>query len=158
MEFLLASAGPDVATWKTILFGLLLIGLVLCLAFEEKIHAKKSVIAGTFAIVCLFLGAVFNVLPFEDIVVGSHEAIDIVASEHQEEHAIGPCIKRRRNMTEAEAQQELDHFLEYRHQIQQRVDDKSSLASKDDWQIYQALATPNPTLQEFMDANPNVRQ
>ena len=85
MEFLLASAGPDVATWKTILFGLLLVGLVLCLAFEEKLHAKKSVIAGTFAIVCLFLGAVFNVLPFEDVVVGSHEAVDIVANEHSDE-------------------------------------------------------------------------
>ncbi|HAY80617.1 MAG TPA: hypothetical protein DCY79_12490 [Planctomycetaceae bacterium] len=82
MEFLLASAGPEIATWKTILFGLLLVGLVLCLAFEEKLHAKKSVISGSFAIVCLFLGAVLNILPFEDVVVGSHEAIDIVASEH----------------------------------------------------------------------------
>ena len=85
MDLLLASTGQDIATWKTVLFGLLLVALVVCLALEEKIHAKKSVIAGSFAIVCLLLGAVFNILPFEDVVVGSHEAVDIVASEQHDE-------------------------------------------------------------------------
>ena len=50
-----------------------MLGLILCLALEEKLHARKSVIAGTFAILCLFFGGIFHVLPFEDIVVGSHE-------------------------------------------------------------------------------------
>lgn len=73
---LLASGGESghgVSSGVTLLFGLLLIGLITCLALEEKLHAKKSVIAGVFALVCLLLGAVFGILPFEEIVVGSHE-------------------------------------------------------------------------------------
>ncbi len=72
---LLASGGHDVAGWKTGLFAILLVGLVVCLALEEKLHAKKSIIAGVFAIACLLLGAVFGVLPFDRVVVGSHEAV-----------------------------------------------------------------------------------
>ncbi len=56
----------------TVLFAALLIALIACLALEEKLHAKKSVIAGCFAIVCLLLGAFFQILPFENVVVGSH--------------------------------------------------------------------------------------
>ena len=59
-------------TWVTVMFGLLLAGLITCLALEEKLHAKKSVIAGIFAVVCLFLGAACGILPFEEVVVGSH--------------------------------------------------------------------------------------
>jgi len=66
-------AGHGVSPGITLLFGLLLIGLITCLALEEKLHAKKSVIAGVFALICLLLGAVFGILPFEEIVVGSHE-------------------------------------------------------------------------------------
>ncbi len=61
-----ASAGA------TVLFAFLLLGLILSLAFEEKLHAKKSVIAGVFAVVCLLLGAAFHLLPVEEVVVGSH--------------------------------------------------------------------------------------
>lgn len=61
-------------SWQvTALFALLLVGLITCLALEEKIHAKKSVIAGTFAVICLLAGTFCGVLSFEEIVVGSHE-------------------------------------------------------------------------------------
>jgi Na+/H+ antiporter NhaD/arsenite permease-like protein len=59
--------------------------LIVCLALEEQLHAKKSVIAGSFAIVCLFLGAVFGILPFEKIVVGSHLPVEDVESATVEE-------------------------------------------------------------------------
>ena len=57
----------------TALFSVLLLGLILCLAFEEKIHAKKSVIAGVFALVSLLAGAAFHLLPTGPAVVGGHE-------------------------------------------------------------------------------------
>lgn len=74
-QFLLLASGSEHSVSPTItaIFGLLLVCLIACLALEEKLHAKKSVIAGTFAIICLLLGAVFEILPFEDVVVGSHE-------------------------------------------------------------------------------------
>ncbi|MFT5522935.1 MAG: Na+/H+ antiporter NhaD/arsenite permease-like protein [Pirellulaceae bacterium] len=72
---LIASAAP-VATHVTFIFVALLVGLILCLAMEEKIHAKKSIIAGVFAVVCLLLGAVFDILPFDKVVVGSHEVVE----------------------------------------------------------------------------------
>ncbi len=51
----------------TLLFCALLAGLVLCLALEEKIHAKKSLIAGLFAVASLLLGSFFGLLPFGPI-------------------------------------------------------------------------------------------
>lgn len=73
-NILLASGSEhSVSPMITAIFGLLLVCLIACLALEEKLHAKKSVIAGTFAIICLLLGAIFEILPFEDVVVGSHE-------------------------------------------------------------------------------------
>jgi len=54
-------------------FAALLVGLILCLAFEEKLHAKKSVIAGGFATLCLLLGAGFGILPFEPLMLAGHE-------------------------------------------------------------------------------------
>ena len=45
--------GHEVPGWVTGFYLLVLIGMVLCLAFEEKIHAKKSLIVGTFAGFCL---------------------------------------------------------------------------------------------------------
>ena len=61
----------------TALFAALLVGLVVCLALEEKLHAKKSVIAGTFAIVCLLLGAICDILPFQQVVVGRDYAVTL---------------------------------------------------------------------------------
>lgn len=50
--------------WITYLFTALLVGLILCLAFEEKLHAQKSVIASIFALIGLGLGTLFDLLPF----------------------------------------------------------------------------------------------
>lgn len=49
------------------MFALILVGLILCLALEEKIHAKKSVIAGVFAVVSMLLGAFLLDLPFGQV-------------------------------------------------------------------------------------------
>lgn len=57
----------------TIVFTVLLLGMILCLALEEKLHAKKSLITGVFAIVCLLLGAAVHILPFGPVIVGGHE-------------------------------------------------------------------------------------
>ena len=55
-------ARQDVPGWVTGFYLLVLIGLVLCLAFEEKIHAKKSLIVGTFAGFCLVTETVIGYL------------------------------------------------------------------------------------------------
>ena len=52
------------APWITYLFTGLLGAMVLCLALEEKIHAKKSVIVGVTAVIALLLGAFTGILPF----------------------------------------------------------------------------------------------
>ena len=56
-------------------FALLLVAMILCLALEEKLHAKKSVIVAVFAVVCLLLGGLLHLLPFEEMVV-------VVGEEH----------------------------------------------------------------------------
>ena len=80
-------AETDVGAGVQALFALLLVGLIMSLAFEEKLHAKKSVIAGVFAVVCLLLGAAFHLLPIEEVVVGSHlvEEAEAQAIEHEGE-------------------------------------------------------------------------
>ena len=68
--------GEGVPLWETLVFAGLLVGLILSLALEEKIHAKKSVIACVFGGVCLLLGTAMGLLPFEDVgrlVIGGHE-------------------------------------------------------------------------------------
>jgi Na+/H+ antiporter NhaD/arsenite permease-like protein len=57
----------------TVLFSLLLAAMILCLALEEKIHAKKSVIVGVFAAVSLFLGAVFGLVHREAVEIMGHK-------------------------------------------------------------------------------------
>ena len=72
----LAVSNHSVSSGVTYIFFGLLVCMVLCLALEEKIHAKKSVIVGLFSIVALFLGAWFHLLPFEDVsnlVIGGHK-------------------------------------------------------------------------------------
>ena len=77
-----------VSSGITVLFAALLIGLILCLALEEKIHAKKSIIAGCFAIVCLLLGAICGILPFEKVVVGSRYLEHVPAVEQAIDDAL----------------------------------------------------------------------
>ncbi|PRQ10237.1 SLC13 family permease [Enhygromyxa salina] len=78
IQLLLASTAPASETHEvpltiTLVFTGLLVGMILCLAFEEKIHAKKSLIAGVFAVVSLLLGTAVHILPFGPVIVGGHE-------------------------------------------------------------------------------------
>ncbi|MEZ4316276.1 MAG: SLC13 family permease [Myxococcota bacterium] len=67
-----AAAAP---LWMVGGFGLLLALMVLCLALEEVLHAKKSMITGVFAVVALLAGAVAGILPFGDVTLpGGHHA------------------------------------------------------------------------------------
>lgn len=71
---LLASGGSHpVPLGITLGFSALLLGLILSLAFEEKLHAKKSLIAGIFAIVSLLAGDALGLLPTEPVLFGGHE-------------------------------------------------------------------------------------
>jgi Na+/H+ antiporter NhaD/arsenite permease-like protein len=102
MLSLLASQS-DVSVAVRLLFAGLLVGLIVCLALEEKLHAKKSVIAGIFAIVCLLAGSACQILPFAPVVVGSTEIVeqaDVPAesevddpAEHTKTHLGGHEIK-----------------------------------------------------------------
>ncbi len=66
------SAGHGVSIGVTLFFAALLVAMILCLAFEEKLHAKKSVIVGAFAVASLLLGGLLGLLPFSamDLHVG----------------------------------------------------------------------------------------
>lgn len=73
-DVILASAGH--VSWQvTTLFAVILVALITTLALEEKIHAKKSVIAGSFAVISLLLATFCGILSFEQVVVGSHEVV-----------------------------------------------------------------------------------
>ena len=75
-NFLASSSAHSVSPGVTYIFLGLLVCMILCLALEEKIHAKKSLIVGLFSVVALFLGAWFNLLPFTDVsnlVIGGHK-------------------------------------------------------------------------------------
>ena len=69
-----AHHGPTMGV--TLFFACFLVALVVCLALEEKLHAKKSVIAGIFAVVTLLLAAIFNILPTTHVVVGSKPVVE----------------------------------------------------------------------------------
>ena len=58
-----ASTGDGVSQNVTWLFAAVLILMVLCLAFEETLHAKKSLITGLFAVLSLLLATYFDLLP-----------------------------------------------------------------------------------------------
>ncbi len=59
--------GHEVSIGVSLFFAMLLVAMILCLAFEEKLHAKKSVIVGSFAVALLLLGGLFGVLPFSEM-------------------------------------------------------------------------------------------
>jgi Na+/H+ antiporter NhaD/arsenite permease-like protein len=67
----------EVATWVTVLFGLILVAMIAALAFEEKIHAKKSLIVGSFAGLCLVLGTMINLMSFGQVHLPDGHDIDI---------------------------------------------------------------------------------
>ena len=57
-----AHHAPSLAV--TLFFTAILVALILCLAFEEKIHAQKSVIASFFALISLICATFFDLLPY----------------------------------------------------------------------------------------------
>lgn len=61
-----------VSTTVTILFTVILVAMILSLALEEKIHAKKSVIVGWFAAITLMLAAVFGLVRPETVEILGH--------------------------------------------------------------------------------------
>jgi Na+/H+ antiporter NhaD/arsenite permease-like protein len=62
----------------TIIFAVLLGCMVLSLALEEKLHAKKSMITGFFATVALLMGAFFEILPFGPLTLpGGHATVEM---------------------------------------------------------------------------------
>ncbi len=67
-----AAGHHQVPIGVTLFFAGLLVSMILCLAFEESLHAKKSVIVGSFAVALLLLGGLFDLLPFSamDLRVG----------------------------------------------------------------------------------------
>ncbi len=57
-------AGDELSLGVSLLFAAILAAMILALALEEKLHAKKSVIVGLFAVLCLVLAAFMDLLPF----------------------------------------------------------------------------------------------
>ena len=72
-----AGHGHSVPTEITLLFAGILVAMIVCLALEEKIHAKKSVIVGIFAVICLFVGDAFHLLPLGPIVNAFGESLHV---------------------------------------------------------------------------------
>ncbi len=70
-----AHVAAEVPRGITLLFAGLLVALIVSLALEEKLHAKKSLIVGLFAIVALLLGPVLLPLPYSPYLIGGHEMI-----------------------------------------------------------------------------------
>ena len=67
-------ATPQVPLGVTLFFCVLLVAMIVALAFEEKIHAKKSLIVGVFASFCLALASYYHLLPIGAITLpGGHQ-------------------------------------------------------------------------------------
>ncbi len=71
-----AAHPAEVSLGVTLFFAMILVAMILSLALEEKLHAKKSLIVGLFAIVSLLLGAVLLPLPYGPYSIGGH-AVDM---------------------------------------------------------------------------------
>ena len=66
----------DVTT--TVVFSLLLGGMVLALAFEEKLHVRKSFVTGAFAITSLLLASAMDILPEKELTrAGAESSLNI---------------------------------------------------------------------------------
>lgn len=50
-------------------FAGILVLMIACLALEEKLHAKKSLIVGAFAVICLLAGSILGLIPFGDVIL-----------------------------------------------------------------------------------------
>jgi Na+/H+ antiporter NhaD/arsenite permease-like protein len=65
----------EVSLGVTLLFAAILVAMISTLALEEKIHAKKSVIVGVYAIVSLILADAFHLLPLGSLINAFGEQI-----------------------------------------------------------------------------------
>ncbi len=63
---------PDSITY---VFAALLAAMVFTLAIEEKIHAKKSMIVGLYAVIALLLAAAFDILPDPHAVLSTGQSV-----------------------------------------------------------------------------------
>ena len=64
----------DVTLGTQLFFAAILGGLITCLALEEKIHAKKSLIAGASSpVISLLAAAIMHLLPFGPVQVHGHD-------------------------------------------------------------------------------------
>jgi Na+/H+ antiporter NhaD/arsenite permease-like protein len=70
------AATHEIPLQTTLLFGGILVALILSLAMEEKLHAKKSLIVGLFAAFCLVLGDILLPLPLGPYDIGG-QMIDL---------------------------------------------------------------------------------
>ncbi|MCZ6917859.1 MAG: SLC13 family permease [Gemmatimonadetes bacterium] len=66
------AAAHDVSLGTTLFFAGILVAMILALAFEEKLHAKKSLIVGLFAAFCLVVGDLLLPLPLGPYQIGDH--------------------------------------------------------------------------------------
>lgn len=71
------AAAGDVSSTTTLFFGAMLVAMIACIALEEKIHAKKSLITGVFAVAALLFGEMLGVLPHEAIATVGHHSIHL---------------------------------------------------------------------------------
>ena len=71
------TAAHNVPAWETALFGLILVAMIAALALEEKIHAKKSIIVGSFAGLCLILATLMKLLKFGPVELPNGHEIDL---------------------------------------------------------------------------------
>lgn len=78
-----AHHAPNVPPWVTYLFAVILAAMIACLALEEKIHAKKSIIVGSFAGLCVILETILgwaldeSFIPFGSVVLPNMHEVDI---------------------------------------------------------------------------------
>ncbi len=72
-----ADAEHAVSGWVTGLFAVLLVAMIAALALEEKIHAKKSIIVGTFAGICLILATILKLLHFGMVELPDHHLVSL---------------------------------------------------------------------------------
>jgi Na+/H+ antiporter NhaD/arsenite permease-like protein len=72
-----AEAAHHVAPWITYLFTAILAAMIAALAFEEKLHAKKSIIVGAFAGICLITATLLHLLTFGKVQLPDHHGIDM---------------------------------------------------------------------------------
>jgi Na+/H+ antiporter NhaD/arsenite permease-like protein len=66
-------ATPEVSQAITLFFTFYLVAMIICLALEEKLHAKKSLIVGLFAAGALISGTALHIIPFGEMILpGGH--------------------------------------------------------------------------------------